>query len=144
VPVVLYNVPARTAVDLLPATVARLSRLPRIVAITTLRRMGIDWPQSLPVIAFANAPEAASFVTSRYSYRLLADYGPPLDWQGALRATAGKVELIAGENDELMDAQAYRAAVAPLGVHVTLLPGVDHMGVVHQAAALAAIAAAAQ
>jgi 4-hydroxy-tetrahydrodipicolinate synthase len=33
VPVVLYNVPARTAVDLLPATVARLSRLPRIVAI---------------------------------------------------------------------------------------------------------------
>jgi 4-hydroxy-tetrahydrodipicolinate synthase len=33
VPIVLYNVPARTAVDLLPATVARLSRLPRIVAI---------------------------------------------------------------------------------------------------------------
>jgi 4-hydroxy-tetrahydrodipicolinate synthase len=33
VPVVLYNVPARTAVDLLPATVARLARLPRIVAI---------------------------------------------------------------------------------------------------------------
>jgi 4-hydroxy-tetrahydrodipicolinate synthase len=33
VPVVLYNVPARTGVDLLPATVARLARLPRIVAI---------------------------------------------------------------------------------------------------------------
>ena len=33
VPLVLYNVPARTAVDLLPATVARLARLPRIVAI---------------------------------------------------------------------------------------------------------------
>jgi 4-hydroxy-tetrahydrodipicolinate synthase len=33
VPVVLYNVPARTAVDLLPATVARLARLPGIVAI---------------------------------------------------------------------------------------------------------------
>lgn len=33
VPVVLYNVPTRTAVDLLPATVARLARLPRIVAI---------------------------------------------------------------------------------------------------------------
>jgi 4-hydroxy-tetrahydrodipicolinate synthase len=33
VPVVLYNVPTRTAVDLLPATVARLSGLPRIVAI---------------------------------------------------------------------------------------------------------------
>ncbi|HWG77471.1 MAG TPA: 4-hydroxy-tetrahydrodipicolinate synthase [Steroidobacteraceae bacterium] len=33
VPVVLYNVPTRTAVDLLPATVGRLARLPRIVAI---------------------------------------------------------------------------------------------------------------
>jgi len=33
VPVVLYNVPARTAVDLLPATVARLAQLPRIVAV---------------------------------------------------------------------------------------------------------------
>ena len=33
VPVLLYNVPARTAVDLLPATVARLAELPRIVGI---------------------------------------------------------------------------------------------------------------
>jgi 4-hydroxy-tetrahydrodipicolinate synthase len=33
VPVVVYNVPSRTAVDLLPATVARLARHPRIVAI---------------------------------------------------------------------------------------------------------------
>jgi len=32
-PVILYNVPSRTAVDLLPATVARLSRHPRIVSI---------------------------------------------------------------------------------------------------------------
>jgi len=33
VPIVLYNVPSRTAVDLLPATVARLAKLPRIVAV---------------------------------------------------------------------------------------------------------------
>ncbi len=32
-PVVLYNVPSRTAVDMLPATVGRLSQLPRVVAI---------------------------------------------------------------------------------------------------------------
>ncbi|MGH8231197.1 MAG: 4-hydroxy-tetrahydrodipicolinate synthase [Steroidobacteraceae bacterium] len=31
--VVLYNVPSRTAVDLLPATVARLAKLPRVVAV---------------------------------------------------------------------------------------------------------------
>jgi 4-hydroxy-tetrahydrodipicolinate synthase len=33
VPVLLYNVPGRTAVDLLPPTVARLSRMPRIAGI---------------------------------------------------------------------------------------------------------------
>ena len=33
VPIILYNVPGRTAVDLLPSTVARLARHPRIVAI---------------------------------------------------------------------------------------------------------------
>jgi 4-hydroxy-tetrahydrodipicolinate synthase len=33
VPIVVYNVPSRTAVDLLPATVARLAHHPRIVAI---------------------------------------------------------------------------------------------------------------
>jgi pimeloyl-ACP methyl ester carboxylesterase len=118
--------------------------IPRIVAITILERLGIDWPQSLPVIAFANRPEAAKFVTSRYSFRLLANYGPPPDWKGALQAAAGRIELIAGENDELMDASAYQSVVAPLGVRVTLLPGVDHIGVVRQPAALAAIVPAAQ
>jgi len=33
VPVILYNVPSRTAVDMLPETVARLARLPRIAGI---------------------------------------------------------------------------------------------------------------
>jgi len=33
IPVLLYNVPSRSAVDILPATVARLSRVPRIVGI---------------------------------------------------------------------------------------------------------------
>jgi len=32
-PIILYNVPSRTAVDLLPSTIARLARHPRIVAV---------------------------------------------------------------------------------------------------------------
>ncbi len=33
VPVIVYNIPSRTAVDMLPATVARLSHVPQIVAV---------------------------------------------------------------------------------------------------------------
>jgi alpha-beta hydrolase superfamily lysophospholipase len=117
--------------------------IPRIIAITMLQRMGIDWPQSLPAIAFANAPEAVKFITSRYSYRLLVNYGPPSDWRRALQGAADRIDLIAGENDELMDAPAYQSVVAPLGVRVTLLPSLDHMGVVYAPAALAAIGEAA-
>ena len=118
--------------------------IPRIVALMLLTRLGIDWAQSLPAIAFANRPEAAMATVSRYSFRLMIDYGPPQDWQGALRAAAGKVELIGGRDDALMDAEAYQRAVAPLGVRVTLLPGVDHMGIVYMPAALAAIVEAAR
>jgi pimeloyl-ACP methyl ester carboxylesterase len=117
--------------------------IPRIIAITMLGRIGIDWPQSLPAIAFANPPDAAMFVISHYSFRLMVNYGPPQDWQGALQAAAGRIELIAGEQDELMDAPAYQKFVAPLGVRVTVLPGVDHMGIVYTPAALAAIREAA-
>jgi pimeloyl-ACP methyl ester carboxylesterase len=116
--------------------------LPRVVALTLLNRLGVRWGQSLPVIAFATAPAAAKFVTSRYSFRLLGNYGPPDDWRAAFRASVGRIEVIAGENDELMDASAYKTNLEPLGAEVTLVPGVDHMGIVYRPAALAAIVAA--
>ena len=118
--------------------------IPRIIALIMLGRLGVDWGQSLSAIAFANRPEAAMATVSRYSFRLMVDYGPPQDWQGALRAAADKIELIAGRDDALMDAEAYQRAVAPLGVRVTLLPAVDHMGIVYKPAALEAIVAAAR
>ena len=116
--------------------------LPRIMAIVALERIGVTWPQSLQAIAFANVPEAAKFVTSRYTFRLLANYGPPRDWKGAIEKTANRVEIIAGEKDELMDAEGYRKAIAPLGIHVDILPGVNHIGIVYQSAALDAVIAA--
>ena len=121
--------------------------LPRIIALTILQRLGVTIGQSLPVIAYANAQSAAKSVTSVYSFRLLAGYGPDLDWtrtRAALAAAAPKVSLIAGDDDELMDAPAYERELQPLGVTVTLLPGVDHVGVVREPAALAAIVAAAK
>ncbi|MGD0722644.1 MAG: alpha/beta fold hydrolase [Roseiarcus sp.] len=113
--------------------------LPRIVALNILSRVGLDWGQSLPAIAFATRSG-----TSRYSYRLLNNFGPPMDWAGAFAAAAAPVDVILGEKDELMAADRYPDALAPFAanVHLTVLPGVDHMGVVHEPAALAAIVAA--
>jgi hypothetical protein len=41
-----------------------------------------------------------------------------------------------------MDTDGYRGALPPLGVAVTVLPGVDHMGIVYKAEAIKAILAA--
>ena len=117
---------------------------PRVIALALMNRLGISWAQSLPALAFANRPEAAPFVTSRYSYRLMTNYTGPDDWQAPFRAASGRIEVIAGEDDELMNAPAYKTVLEPLGAKVTLLPGVNHMGIVYQPAALAAIVAAAK
>ncbi len=114
----------------------------RIIALVILRKIGVTFGQSLPVIAYATDPVAAKVVTSRYSFRLLADYGPDFEWaktQATIRAAAPKMKVIGGAEDELMNASAYETELKPLGAEVKLLPGVDHMGVVYQPAALAAL-----
>jgi len=115
---------------------------PRIVATVMLERIGIDWPQSLPAIAFANAPEAKMGVTSQYSFRLMQNFTAPLDWKGAFLRAKGRIAVVAGADDELMDAEAYRRELPPLGVAMTILPNVDHMGVVYRPEAIKAILAA--
>ena len=82
-----------------------------------LERIGIDWPQSLPAIAFANVPEAKMRVTSQYSFRLLHELHRPARLEGRLPACRKAASRsIAGADDELMDAEAYRRVLPPLGV----------------------------
>jgi pimeloyl-ACP methyl ester carboxylesterase len=116
--------------------------MPRILATLALARVGIDWPQSLPALAFANVPEAKMFVTNQYSFRLMQNYTAPLDWKAAFARAKGRITVIAGADDQLMDAEAYKRALPPLGVAVTVLPGVDHMGIVYKPEALKAIVGA--
>jgi pimeloyl-ACP methyl ester carboxylesterase len=121
--------------------------LPRIIALVMLRRLGVAAAESLPVIAYANAPSEKKSTTSVYSFRLLADYGPDFDYdktKAAVRAAAGRLTVIAGADDELMDAAAYERELRPLGAEVELIPGVDHIGVVYKPAALARIVEAAK
>lgn len=116
--------------------------LPRILASVFLDKLGILWPQSLPAIAFADSPERKMFHTSQYSFRLMQNYTAPRNWREAFARAKGRITVIAGAEDQLMDADAYKRALPPLGVAVTILPGVDHMGVVYKAEAIKAILAA--
>ena len=117
--------------------------MPRIVALALLDRAGIDWAQSLPVLGFAIAPQAIPFVTPHYSYRLMRNYASPDDWRAPFARSGARIEVIAGEDDELMNATAYAPALEPYGAKVKVVPGVDHMGIVYKPAALAAIVEAA-
>ncbi len=116
--------------------------MPRIMAALALGKLGIDWPQALPAIAFANAPEAKMAVTRRYSFRLLQNYTAPPDWKRAFEQARGRIAVVAGADDELMDAEAYRRALPPLGASVTIVPGVDHIGIVYRPEAIKAVLAA--
>ena len=116
--------------------------LPRIIATLALEKLGIDWPQSRPALASATAPEAKMVVTSQYSVRLMGNYTAPPDWQDAFAHGKGRITVIAGADDQLMDAEAYKRTLPPLGVPLTVLPGVDHMGIVYKAEAIKAILAA--
>ena len=115
--------------------------LPRIFATILLDKLGIDWPQALPVIAFANAPGNMS-VTNQYSFRLWRNYTAPSDWKGAFERARGRISVVVGADDQLMDAPAYARALSPLGVPVTIVPGIDHMGIVYRPEAIKAILAA--
>ena len=116
--------------------------VPRIIAASILARFGIDWPQALPVIAFATGPDAKKFVTDQYTFRLMRSYAAPDDWKAAFERAKAPIDVIAGTDDELMDAEAYERVLKPLGVRVTLIPGLDHMGLCWRPEAIKAVIAA--
>jgi pimeloyl-ACP methyl ester carboxylesterase len=117
--------------------------LPRVLALRLVEAAGLDWGQAAPAIAFAVGRKEWPAVTPFYSYRLMRSYAAPDDWQAPFKRSGARMEVIAGEDDELMNAPAYAPALEPLGVKVKLVPGVDHMGVVYKPAALDAIIEAA-
>jgi len=66
-PLVLYNVPSRTAVDMLPGTVARLAKLPRVVAVKEavpsmerVRELVAQTPEDFAVLSGDDATAAAA------------------------------------------------------------------------------------
>jgi pimeloyl-ACP methyl ester carboxylesterase len=118
--------------------------IPRYLALTLLRRVGLPCCEALPVIAFAVNPGSEKFVTSRYSYRLLTNFAAPSDLTAAFRAVKAPTTIIAGAADELMLSDKYADMVRGVepAIDVRILPGLSHMDMLHAPAAIDAIGAA--
>jgi pimeloyl-ACP methyl ester carboxylesterase len=123
--------------------------VPRIIALTALRRLGLPCCEALPVVAFAVAPQREKFVTARYSYRLLMNFSAPPDLNAALLALKMPATILAGAQDELMVSDKYAEIVrasAEQGniskVDVRILPGLNHIDMLHAAPAIDALRAA--
>ncbi|MGD0722643.1 MAG: alpha/beta fold hydrolase [Roseiarcus sp.] len=123
-----------------------IADVPRIIAIGLLTRLGVDWAQAMPVIAFAIAPDRVKFVTPRYSWRLLSNFAAPWDWKRGFAATAAPIDVIVGDDDEMMYVDRYEPALSPYAAttRVRRVADVDHIGILHRPGALAAIVAAAR
>ena len=115
--------------------------IPRIVALLMLRRIHFRCCEALPVIAFALRPGAEKFVTTVYSFRLLANFGPPPDLHSAFRQLRMPATIISGADDELMLSDKYADIVAGVqpAIAVKVLPGLGHMDMLHAPAAIDAI-----
>jgi pimeloyl-ACP methyl ester carboxylesterase len=118
--------------------------IPRFKALNLLRRLDLRCCEALPVIAFAVSPGSEKYVTTRYSYRLLTNFGAPADLSVALRQLKAPTTIIAGGADELMLSDRYTDVVRGIepAIDVRIVPGLTHMDMLHAPAAIDAIAAA--
>jgi alpha-beta hydrolase superfamily lysophospholipase len=115
--------------------------IPRVLGVMVLQRLGMDCCEALPVLAFAVPANSEQRLNSHYSYRLMRNFATR-NYRNDLAAVHHPITLIAGANDELMQADKYAEAahaVAP-SVEVKLIDGVDHMGIVGNAQAVSAVA----
>ena len=114
--------------------------LPRIIALRVLNRLGIDWFNGLPIVAFATQP-SASFLTSVYSYRLQIDFSAPRDALAALGRSRKPTALLGGGSDELFYPDRFGplfASVRP-DIPVTIVPGLSHIQMSVAPAGIAAV-----
>ena len=114
--------------------------LPRIIALTMLRRLGLPWAESLPTVAFAVPPASAKILNASYSYRLMTNFAASRDFRQDLANASRPIAIFAGAADELMLPGKYQEAVGNRGAGQAVIDGIDHMGIVGDPAAVSIIA----
>jgi pimeloyl-ACP methyl ester carboxylesterase len=115
--------------------------VPRIVVLSLLTRAGIHNFEGLPVINFAVAPGHVT-QTSQYTFRMLRNFGPSLDYEGDLRRVPRPISIFAGANDEIFYTTRYNATLKPVrpDLAVTIVPGMGHMDMIVKPKAVETIA----
>jgi pimeloyl-ACP methyl ester carboxylesterase len=113
--------------------------IPRFIALSLLRRLGLPWAESLPTVAFAVAPDSARILNPNYSYRLMVNFAASRDFRQDLAAASKPVAIFAGGADELMLPGKYQEAVGNRAT-VRIIEGINHMGIVGDPAAVSVIA----
>lgn len=113
--------------------------IPRFLALSMLRRLGIICCESLPTIAFAVGANTSAILAPTYSYRLMRNFGSSSNYRDDLAAAGKPVAVFAGAADELMFPDKFKDAVGQHAL-VKLIDGVNHMGIVSDPAAVSAIA----
>jgi len=113
---------------------------PRIIALAMLNRLGIDWFNGLPIVAFATSPTAPN-LTGVYSFRLAVDFGAPRDYLTALGRSGKPAALLVGGADELFYPDQFAPLIEPVrpDLHITIVPGIGHIGMTIAPAGVAAV-----
>jgi len=114
--------------------------MPRIIALTMLNRIGIDWFNGLSIVAFATSPKAAH-LTSFYSFRLAVDFGASRDYLAALGRSTKPAALLVGGSDELFYPEGYAPLLRPVrpDLPITIVPGIGHIGMTVAPEGIAAV-----
>ena len=116
--------------------------VPRIVALNVLNAVGLRSWNDLPVVRFALTEEAKSFLTPEYDFNLNTNFAASQDYRQDLLNAKGKVAILAGDADEAFQTQELQRIVQSAGKDwpVQLLPGIQHIPLTLEPAALKAIA----
>src|ERR1700719_1757294 len=113
---------------------------PRIIVLALLNRLGVDWFNGLPIVAFATSPKAPN-LTSVYSFRLAVDFGAPRDYLAGLGRSKNPAALLVGGSDELFFSERFAPLLgsARPDMPITIVPGIGHIGMTVSPQGIAAI-----
>jgi alpha-beta hydrolase superfamily lysophospholipase len=115
--------------------------VPRLFALSALRKLGIDCCSQLPVLALAVPATSAKYLVSTYSDRLTRNFATH-GYRTDLPATTRPITIFGGAEDEMMISDKYAEVVQAIkpSVDVKVIDGINHMGIVTSPKAISLIA----